>query len=237
MEKLAFLLYLSGVASLQVGGRGVVGLLGNAPLGGRGVVGRAACVRMQDDAASSGPSPEEWRDFRQRLVSGGIKLTTDEATAPADDAALGVEPRKAVAPGNEALLRSQNEGLYQEYINGCWAHESPMEAGGLLLRMPLEAQLTHFLRGGAGDDDSSLCEELRSRLRKELPPPEEGADQKGDERFDSWSANTPYCYRLCERFVEETLAKLAAQVPMDFLVVFFVSIVRPQPCCVRVRVF
>ena len=62
---------------------------------------------------SDGPSPEEWREFRQKLVSGGLKLTTDVADEA--EAADGAEPvRRAVAPKNEALLRSQSDELYQE---------------------------------------------------------------------------------------------------------------------------
>ena len=65
---------------------------------------------------SDGPSPEEWREFRQKLVSGGLKLTTDVADEA--EAADGAEPvRRAVAPKNEALLRSQSDELYQESSN------------------------------------------------------------------------------------------------------------------------
>jgi len=156
-------------------------------------------------AGGSGPSSEEWREFRRQLISGGIKLTTDESE-PNDGGSEAVSERKVIAPGNEALLRSQNAQLYQEYIKGSWAHESPVEAGGLLLRMPLEAQLTHFLRDGAGTD--LLGDELRQRLRKEVSALEDGG---GEERFDNWLSNTPYCYRLCEGFIAEQLEKLAAQ--------------------------
>lgn len=164
---------------------------------------RAASASMQ--AGGSGPSSEEWREFRRQLISGGIKLTTDESE-PNDGGSEAVSERKVIAPGNEALLRSQNAQLYQEYIKGSWAHESPVEAGGLLLRMPLEAQLTHFLRDGAGTD--LLGDELRQRLRKEVSALEDGG---GEERFDNWLSNTPYCYRLCEGFIAEQLEKLAAQ--------------------------
>jgi hypothetical protein len=160
------------------------------------------------EEGGTGPSPEEWREFRRQLISGGIRLTTDESGS--DDggpAATSGGARKVVAPGNEALLRSQNAQLYEEYIKGSWAHESPVETGGLLLRMPLEAQLTQFLRDGTKAD--LLGDELRQRLRKELATLEDGGG--GDKRFDSWLSNTPYCYRLCERFIAEQLGKLAAQ--------------------------
>jgi hypothetical protein len=142
---------------------------------------RAASVRM--DEGGSGPFPEEWREFRRQLISGGIKLTTD-SLEPSDggSAAASSDERRVVAPGNEALLRSQNAQLYEEYIRGSWAHESPVEAGGLLLRMPLEAQLTHFLRDNAGAD-ALIGDELRQRLRKELSALEDGGG--GDKRCGS----------------------------------------------------
>ena len=116
---------------------------------------------------SDGPSPEEWREFRQKLVSGGLKLTTDVADEA--EAAPGAEPvRRAVAPKNEALLRSQSDELYQEYISGGWAHPSPVEAGGLMMRMPLPAQLLSQMRDGSSDYWPA---KLRDKIQAELPAP------------------------------------------------------------------
>ena len=68
------------------------------------------------DPPASGPSPEEWRKFRQQLISGGLKLTT-EATpdgegaapdaTPSSAAAASSAPRLVVAPGNEAPRQRQ----------------------------------------------------------------------------------------------------------------------------------
>lgn len=165
-----------------------------------------------EEPARSGPSPEAWREFRQQLITSGLKLTTDHSS---DDAA---EPsqRQIVAPGNEALLREQNMKLYEEYLAGNWAHESPVEEGGLLVRMPLEAQLTHFIRGGEGNG-AVLANELQLRLRKEIS----SLDDKDaeEERLESWLSNTPYCYRLCERFVTEQLEKLTTQARQGHLTI------------------
>ena len=67
------------------------------------------------------------------LVAGLPGVDEETADAPAET------PRKAVAPKNEELLRSQSQRLYDEYITGGWAHPSPIEAGGLLCRLPLPA--------------------------------------------------------------------------------------------------
>jgi len=182
------------------------------------------------DPPASGPSPEEWRKFRQQLISGGLKLTTeatpdgegaapDDAT-PSSAAAASSAPRLVVAPGNEALLKEQSEELWREYTEGSWAHESPVEAGGMLLRMPLEAQLTQSLRSSGGGGGGVLGSALRSRFEAELPVPEEGdsgdAAAKGGSAGDGgeearFLANTAYCYRLCEGFVAETLQALLAK--------------------------
>ena len=78
--------------------------------------------------ADAGPSPEDWREFRRRLISGGISVTNEEDGGEVS-AAAAVEAeaaeREVVAPANEELLRQQNEDLWKEYLEGTWAHESP----------------------------------------------------------------------------------------------------------------
>ena len=67
------------------------------------------------DASDSGPDPEEWRAFRAKLISGGIK-TTDDGTG---ETATPSEPaeRQSVAPENEELLKSQNEAEFENVVN------------------------------------------------------------------------------------------------------------------------
>lgn len=112
--------------------------------------------------------------------------------------AAAAKQRQVVARKNEQLLKSQNEALWSEYINGAWAHESLAEPGGLLCRRPLCAQIVRQMRAG---DTSFWGNLLRERLRKELPQPAEGRSK--EELFDSWSQNTNYCYRLAETLIEE----------------------------------
>jgi hypothetical protein len=73
-------------------------------------------------ACAAGPDPEEWRAFRAKLVSGGLKLTGEEdgggevestPTEPAEPA-----ERQSVAPKNEELLKLQNEALWRECVRG-----------------------------------------------------------------------------------------------------------------------
>ena len=135
---------------------------------------RAAVLASEAD----GPSPEEWREFRQKLVSGGLKLTTDVADEEA--AAPSVETvRRTVAPKNEALLQSQSDELYKEYISGGWAHPSPVEAGGLMMRMPLPAQFLTQMRDGSTDFWPA---KLRETIKAELPDAGEGETRTAAER-------------------------------------------------------
>lgn len=69
---------------------------------------------------------------------------------------------KSVSKRNERLLDSQNAALAEEYLTGAWAHESPVpEAGGLVCRMPLEAEIYR------GDPGSAVHGRLRKFLESE----------------------------------------------------------------------
>ena len=65
--------------------------------------------------------------------SGSLQQAGDEGAR----AGVAAAERRAVAPKNEELLKSQSSDLYEEYITGGWAHTSPVEAGGLMMRLPL----------------------------------------------------------------------------------------------------
>lgn len=185
---------------------------------------RPLAIRCCSD---QGPSPDEWRNFRANLIASGLK-TTDDGSAVSDAA----EPslRSTVAPANEELLRRQNAAMWEEYVNGAWAHVAPgPEAGGLVCRMPLQAQLISQMRRGAGT--SIWGDLLAERLAAEVPdaeaseearPPAASADKADDaspppkptgksELLESWSANTVYMYRLAERLIEESLRGVAAK--------------------------
>ena len=87
---------------------------------GRGGLLAPRRVSLRVVACADGPNPEEWREFRARLISGGglagLKTTTEddggevkdedapsEASVPATQAV----PRESVAPKNEELLKAQ----------------------------------------------------------------------------------------------------------------------------------
>jgi len=83
---------------------------------------------------------------------------------------------KSVSKRNEALLDSQNAALAEEYLTGAWAHESATpEAGGLVCRMPLEAEI---YRGGGGGNENNNDNVLSRRLRSML---ESDDDYGGDD--------------------------------------------------------
>jgi len=104
------------------------------------------------------------------------------ATSPADIGSSSSPPPprpKSVSRKNEELLVAQNADLAEEYTRdgGAWAHVIAVpEVGGLVCRMPLEAEI---YRGSA--DGSALSARLRSFLDSEeygsgadAPPPPSG---------------------------------------------------------------
>jgi hypothetical protein len=174
--------------------------------------------------ADMGPDPEEWRAFRAKLISGGLRLTGDEdGGGGINEPEPAVPKASSVAPQNEELLREQNEELWREYYGGAWAHASPgPEAGGLICRMPLQAQLTSLMRGETGDLWGDI---MRERLIADLPKIDSSASdgatpEKADDKEESggdaerlrqqWSSNTVYTYRMADRLVSETLKAVAA---------------------------
>ena len=92
----------------------------------------------------------DWRKFRAALIDEGLpgegtsgtiaEETTHSATTKAEGRKS--KTRKPVALQNEKLLEKQNAKLAEEYKTNSWAHTVPQaEVGGLLCRMPLEAEL------------------------------------------------------------------------------------------------
>eukprot|EP00929_Paragymnodinium_shiwhaense_P112688 TRINITY_DN80955_c0_g1_i1.p1 TRINITY_DN80955_c0_g1~~TRINITY_DN80955_c0_g1_i1.p1 ORF type:complete len:475 (-),score=83.16 TRINITY_DN80955_c0_g1_i1:14-1438(-) len=148
-----------------------------------------------EGAEADGPSPEAWREFRARLIQ------SEEKDAGGDDIPVAGGDRRSVAPRNEELLKKQNEKLWNEYVNGAWAHVGLVEPGALMCSMPLEAQLIHLMRT---DDSDFWPKQLRKRLEEELPDAAE-ANRSKRELFASWAANTHYVYRLAQNLVADTL--------------------------------
>ena len=154
---------------------------------------------------AEGPSPAAWREFRQKLVSGGLKLTTDADDDDEGAQAIIEKPRRTVAPKNEALLQSQSDELYQEYISGGWAHPSPVEAGGLMMRLPLPAQFLTQMRDGSVEFWPA---KLREKIKAELPEADEDAGMDSEALLAKWTSNTMYCYRVAETMMEDRIGRI-----------------------------
>ena len=165
-------------------------------------------VRACAAAGGSGPSPEAWREFRANLIAGGIRVTSDENGGEEVVEAPAVKPREVVAPANENLLKSQSAVLYDEYLQGAWAHVAPQpEAGGLVVFLPLQSQLVHKMREGEGV--SHWSDQLRERLVADVSTvdgDEAGNSPEALERLlAQWGTNTVYTYRLADRLINEVL--------------------------------
>ena len=120
------------------------------PTGRRSRVVRGPVQATQDDAEpadESSTAPDvtsDWREFRARLVAGGITTTEEqtEGDAPAAEDKAPASPPRSVSRRNEALLREQNPALATEYLDGMWAHAIPNpEVGCLLVRLPFETEV------------------------------------------------------------------------------------------------
>jgi hypothetical protein len=98
--------------------------------------------------------------------SSASSAASSAVAAPPAGAGSSSSPRpKSVSRRNEELLSAQNAALAEEYSRGgAWAHESAVpEVGGLVCRMPLEAEVYRG-RPSAG---SAMRGRLRSFLESE----------------------------------------------------------------------
>ena len=174
--------------------------------------------QSDDDDAAPAVSEGDWRAFRAKLMEGGFGLGEDDDDDGGDgsDAKTKAEDRrKAVAPRNAALLRQQNPKLAAEYMEGGWAHATGMpEAGGLMLRRPFEAELME----APGHWRDTIRKAARKDMIKSMAPAE--FEEKGlpsspealDARFEAWTANKPYMFRLTEKLVKREMARIVASV-------------------------
>ncbi|KAL7532992.1 hypothetical protein ACHAWF_004306, partial [Thalassiosira exigua] len=206
-----------------------------------------------DDAAIDPDSLGDWRAFRMNLASGGAGspssvtssapsvdgIDLEDATGPprAATAAPAAPSRpSSVSSRNEALLGTQNAALAEEYLGGgAWAHCTAVpEAGGLVCRMPLEAEIYR------GPEDSRARRKLAELLASDEPggegaapdspkgaastggdaaaaagavarSSEDAADERdADSTFSALAANTAIWYRSAERLLKQELAKITS---------------------------
>ena len=195
-----------------------------------------------DDEYIDDSSLGDWRQFRANLATSGISTqagngegegntssktdegASDSSTPPSattststDASAANTRQRKSVSKRNESLLKSQNAELYKEYETGVWAHEAPApEVGGLLCRLPLEAEIYRNAKY------SPVGQKLQAILEKE----DDGGDNKlsqdnkdGDDTglgsspgvsFSLLGAKTLYWYRKARKLIEEETNKVTA---------------------------
>ena len=170
--------------------------------------GRPFLAARHPAVVASQPSPDEWREFRAQLVAGGLRTTEDEETDPVSSSAGFKHSGAAVAPKNAELLKEQNADLWAEYMNGAWAHPSPVEPGGLLCRMPLPHQFSIMTR--EAPDESFWSERLRQRVLAGLPAEDDQDASERERLFEQFAGNTQYMYRAAEAMVEEGMEALIA---------------------------
>lgn len=204
----------------------------------------------RDDEAIDPSSLGDWRAFRMNLANTDLSssesssidgLELEDAGAPSAAAASPATTTSrptSVSKQNEALLAAQNAAMAEEYLNGVWAHESAVpEVGGLVCRLPLEAELRR------GDPESALHRKLQAFLesdeygRAEEPVPsslasspstggaaastaaaggtvrkskEEAAGDDDDDlsSFSALAATTTFWYRGAEKLLKQELVKI-----------------------------
>lgn len=168
----------------------------------------------------------DWRSFRKTLVDSGISYETaeegyldpdEETTKEAKtstkvdtsgdfdtvDASKGssVERPTSVSKANEELLEQQSEVLAKEYKGGVWAHEASFaEVGGLVVRMPLEAEIYK------SKDATMIGKELASLLDND-----DARNKNLDEPISMLSAQTFLWYRKAKKLIEEETSIIASK--------------------------
>lgn len=121
------------------------------------------------------------------------------------------------------MLSSQNSVLAEEYLSGVWAHESSIiEVGGLVCRMPLEAEIyknTNLYISGRLhallDSDNYSKEDCIPPSISLSPSASTGgvASATSDESnssssFSTLAAKTTYWYRGAEKLLKSELVKI-----------------------------
>ncbi|GKY90370.1 hypothetical protein MPSEU_000011000 [Mayamaea pseudoterrestris] len=85
----------------------------------------------------------DWRLFRRNLAA--MTATSSDSSSPLLDTSVPVKTTqrpRSVSKLNEEILKTQSESLHEEYTTGVWAHTiATPEVGGLLVRLPLEAEI------------------------------------------------------------------------------------------------
>lgn len=176
----------------------------------------------------------DWRAFRANLASSGIPTGTSSDGSSAD-ASSSKEPNaidadaaaknpsqqrpRSVSKKNEELLKSQNEQLYKEYETGVWAHAAPAaEVGGLLCRLPLEAEIYRNSEySPVGKKLQAILEDTNNDGGRPAMSSLSGEDDNNDGMgsspgvsFSLTGAKTLWWYRKARQLIEEETAKVTS---------------------------
>jgi hypothetical protein len=135
----------------------------------------------------------DWRAFRMNLAAAAGSSSDNSKERPKHTHKGGDISRKnIVSKLNEELLKSQNPSLAEEYVSNAWAHKtSQPELGGLVCRLPLEAELHR-------NKSSKLGVTLRNML----------GQSENNSIVSSESISTPIWYRGAQKLIKEQLTKI-----------------------------
>mmetsp|Transcript_5653 Transcript_5653/g.15878 ORF Transcript_5653/g.15878 Transcript_5653/m.15878 type:complete len:506 (-) Transcript_5653:24-1541(-) len=184
----------------------------------------------EDDEYIDDSSLGDWRAFRANLATSGISTQGDDQTSDKADSSDGTSSGtskpiggasssespetssrpKSVSKRNEELLKSQNAELYKEYESGVWAHEAPAaEVGGLLCRLPLEAEIYRNAKY------SAIGQKLQGILEKDdedSTPSQDGGGLGSSPgvSFSLLGAKTLYWYRKARTLIEDETNKITS---------------------------
>ncbi len=166
----------------------------------------------EDDEYIEDTDLGDWRSFRNTLVDTGISYeTAEEGYLDPDEVKKeeskvsttktdAVERPTSVSKANEKLLEEQSEMLAKEYKGGVWAHEASFaEVGGLVVRMPLEAEIYK------NKDNTIIGKELVSRL--------DGKDMSKknlDEPVSLIAAQTFLWYEKAKKLIKEEMTVISS---------------------------
>ena len=166
---------------------------------------------------------DDWRSFRANLANSGISTQSEDrmvdkssgGAGSSDDSSPVASSRpKSVSKRNEELLKSQNAELYKEYESGVWAHEAPApEVGGLLCRLPLEAEIYRNAKYCPVGRKLQDILERNDEDSTAAQPPSQSDDGLGSSPGVSFSllgAKTLYWYRKARALIEEEANKVTA---------------------------
>ena len=165
---------------------------------------------------------DDWRVFRANLANSGIPTQSEDrmsdkssgGAGSSDDSPVASSRPKSVSKRNEKLLKSQNAELYKEYESGVWAHEAPApEVGGLLCRLPLEAEIyrnAKYCQVGRKLQDILERNDEDSTAAQIPSQSDDGLGSSPGVSFSLLGAKTLYWYRKARALIDDETNKVTA---------------------------